>query len=181
LIPAAGLAVAHGTAHVALAHRCGVRAGSTVLVLGAGGGVGLAAVQVALARGARVAAVAAGAAKADALRAEGAHIVLDSLTLGKGGIKAALAAADPSFAPKGVDCVFDPVGGKALADAMKCLAARAAAARVHACIRIWPCCMRADAAAGALRARSGAATSRSSALRAATSRSCRPTCCWSRT
>ena len=117
LVPAAGLAVAFGTAHVALAHRCGVHAGSTVLVLGAAGGVGLAAVQVAKALGARVAAVARGTAKCAALQAEGADLVVDTDTLAhtKGGLKAVLAG----FAPRGVDCIFDPVGGRQLSDAMK--------------------------------------------------------------
>lgn len=42
---AAGLPIAYGTSHVALLHRCHLTAGQTVLVLGAAGGVGLAAVQ----------------------------------------------------------------------------------------------------------------------------------------
>lgn len=42
----AGLPVAFGTAHVALAHRASLKAGQTVLILGAAGGVGMAAVQV---------------------------------------------------------------------------------------------------------------------------------------
>ena len=46
LATSAGLPVAFGTAHVALAHRAGLRAGQTVLILGAAGGVGMAAVQV---------------------------------------------------------------------------------------------------------------------------------------
>ncbi len=117
LVPAAGLAVAYGTAHVALEHRCRVMPGQNVLVLGAAGGVGLAAVQLVKALGARVAAVARGEAKCAALHAEGADCVLDSATL-KGSLKEALA----SFAPKGVHVIFDPVGGKALMDAMKCLA-----------------------------------------------------------
>jgi NADPH2:quinone reductase len=126
LVPAAGLAVAYGTAHVALEHRCGVKAGTRVLVLGAAGGVGLAAVQVARALGARVAAVARGPTKVAALRAEGAEVVIDADTIDykRGGLKAALQAADANFAPRGVDCVFDPVGGKALTDAIKCLAVR---------------------------------------------------------
>lgn len=45
---AAGLPVAFGTAHLALRERANVQAGQTVLVLGAGGGVGVAAVQVRL-------------------------------------------------------------------------------------------------------------------------------------
>ena len=120
LVPAAGLAVAFGTAHVALAHRCNVRPNSTVLVLGAAGGVGLAAVQVAKALGARVAAVARGTAKCAALQAEGADLVIDSdtLTHTKGGLKAALAG----FAPRGCDCIFDPVGGRQLSDALKAAA-----------------------------------------------------------
>ena len=46
LATSAGLPVAFGTAHVALAHRAGLQAGQTVLILGAAGGVGMAAVQV---------------------------------------------------------------------------------------------------------------------------------------
>lgn len=46
LAAAAGLPVAFGTAHLALRERAQLRAGQTVLVLGAGGGVGVAAVQV---------------------------------------------------------------------------------------------------------------------------------------
>lgn len=45
VVAAAGLPIAFGTSHVALLHRCRLRAGQTVLVLGAAGGVGLAAVQ----------------------------------------------------------------------------------------------------------------------------------------
>jgi NADPH:quinone reductase-like Zn-dependent oxidoreductase len=43
---AAGLPIAYGTSHVALLHRCRLTAGQSVMVLGAAGGVGLAAVQV---------------------------------------------------------------------------------------------------------------------------------------
>lgn len=119
VVPAAGLAVAYGTAHVSLDHRCRLRAGQVVLVLGAAGGVGLAAVQVAKAMGARVAAVARGTAKCAALQGEGADLVIDTDTLSsKGGLKAALAG----FAPRGIDVIFDPVGGKLLSDALKAAA-----------------------------------------------------------
>jgi sacsin len=117
---AAALPVAYGTAHLSLVHRCGLRAGQTVLVLGAAGGVGIAAVQIAMALGAKVVAVARGVRKLAALRAEGADVVIDSDALsGPGALKRELAAAGVK---KGVDIVFDPVGGDALAEAMKCCA-----------------------------------------------------------
>lgn len=46
VVKAAGLPVAFGTAHLALLDRARLQAGQTLLVLGAGGGVGMAAVQV---------------------------------------------------------------------------------------------------------------------------------------
>ena len=49
-VTAAGFSVAYGTAHLALTHRGQLRSGETLLVTGAGGGVGLAAVEVALLR-----------------------------------------------------------------------------------------------------------------------------------
>lgn len=120
LVAASGLAVAYGTAEVALSHRCRVAHGHTVLVLGAAGGVGLAAVQVAKALGARVIAVARGTAKCAALRSrESPHLVIDSETLYK---ERTLKQAIAAVAPKGVHCIFDPVGGSMLTEAMKCAA-----------------------------------------------------------
>ena len=117
LVAAAGLPIAFGTAHVALLLRCGLRRGQTLLVLGAAGGVGLAAVQIGRAVGAVVVGVARGARKLDALRAAGADAVVDSSALGSGGLKAAVAGV----VPKGVDVVFDPVGGAMLLDALRCV------------------------------------------------------------
>ena len=68
---AAGLPVAYGTAYLALRERADLRPGQTLLVLGAAGGVGLAAVQLGRVMGARVIAVARGAAKMKALREVG--------------------------------------------------------------------------------------------------------------
>ena len=117
---AAALPVAYGTAHLSLVHRCRLRAGQTVLVLGAAGGVGIAAVQIARALGAKVVAVARGPRKLAALRAEGAEVVIDSDALsGPGALKKELEAAGVR---KGVDVVFDPVGGDALTEALKCCA-----------------------------------------------------------
>lgn len=99
---AAAFQVAYGTAHVALDHRANLRAGETLLVLGAAGGVGLAAVEIGKLMGARVVACARGAAKLDVARSAGADHVIDT------------DIADLRGALKdlgGVDVVFDPVGG----------------------------------------------------------------------
>ena len=74
---AAGLPVAFGTAYLALRYRADLRPGQTLLVLGAGGGVGLAAVQLGKSMGARVVAVARGRPKMAALRAAGADECID--------------------------------------------------------------------------------------------------------
>ena len=107
---AAVLSTPYGTALYALRERGGLQPGETVLVLGATGSVGHAAVQLARVLGARVIAAATGAAKGAAARAAGAHEVID------------LAAEDwkdqvkALAGPRGVDVVVDPVGG-ALTDA----------------------------------------------------------------
>ena len=84
-------------------HRAGLEDGETVLVTGASGGVGSAAVSLAVARGARVVAV-AGVEKHDSLRALGAAAVIDR-------------DADPAeeFGPDSVDVVVDVVGGAGFA------------------------------------------------------------------
>jgi NADPH2:quinone reductase len=75
---AATFTQSHSTALFALRDRAGVQPGETVLVLGAGGGVGLAAIQVARTLGARVLAVASADAKRDAARAAGAEEAVSS-------------------------------------------------------------------------------------------------------
>ncbi|WP_099825636.1 NADPH:quinone oxidoreductase family protein [Oceaniglobus indicus] len=107
---AAAFQIAYGTAHVALSHRAHLRAGETLLVLGAAGGVGLAAVEIGKAMGARVIASARGAAKLQVARAAGADHAIDS------------DAPDLRGALKdlgGVDVVFDPVGGDPFRAAMR--------------------------------------------------------------
>lgn len=99
----AALPVAYGTA-TGMLERAGIGAGETVLVTGASGGVGLALVQLAAARGARVVAVSS-AAKADAVRAAGADRVIDR----SAGVDAVAAAA-----PDGLDAVADVAGGELL-------------------------------------------------------------------
>lgn len=92
------------TAWYALVDRGRLAAGETVLVTGAAGGVGSAAVQVARALGARVVAAVGGALKAQACRELGADVVVDLST-------ADLVEAVRAEVRDGVDVVVDPVGG----------------------------------------------------------------------
>ncbi|MFT3810990.1 MAG: NADPH:quinone oxidoreductase family protein [Micropepsaceae bacterium] len=103
------------TALHALKDRAAMQPGETLLVLGAGGGTGTAAIAVAKVMGARVIGAASSGQKRDAARAAGADEVLDT------------SAADwrealKSLAPKGVDVVFDPVGGAVTETAFRSLA-----------------------------------------------------------
>lgn len=74
---AAGFYANYGTAYSALVQRANARAGETVLILGAAGGVGLAAMQVAKALGLRVIADCRGAAKQALVRDQGADLITD--------------------------------------------------------------------------------------------------------
>ncbi len=99
---AAAFQIAYGTSHLALDHRAQLKAGETLLVLGAAGGVGLTAVEIGKAMGARVIACARGAAKLEAARAAGADHLIDAET------------DDIRTMTKdlgGADVVYDPVGG----------------------------------------------------------------------
>jgi len=106
---AAGFMVAYGTSHLVLTRRAQLKAGETLLVLGAAGGVGLTAVEIGKAMGARVIAVARGAAKLAVAKAAGADHLIDSET---DDIKAAVKALG------GADVVYDPVGGEAFTAAL---------------------------------------------------------------
>ena len=99
---AAGFAIAYGTSHLALTRRAALQPGETLAVLGAAGGVGLTAVEIGAALGARVIAVARGADRLAAARDAGADLCIDSDTCPD--LKAALRQAG------GVDVVYDPVG-----------------------------------------------------------------------
>ncbi|WP_342028334.1 NADPH:quinone oxidoreductase family protein [Paracoccus aminovorans] len=99
---AAGFLIAYGTSHFALTLRAGLRPGETLAVLGAAGGVGLTAVEIGAALGARVVAVARGEDKLAVARAAGAAVCIDSDTCPD--LRAALRELG------GVDVVYDPVG-----------------------------------------------------------------------
>lgn len=105
-VTAAAFPIAYGTAHFALTHRGRLAAGETLLVLGAAGGVGVAAVEVGKLLGARVIAAARGEDKLAIARAHGADEVVD---YEREDLRERLKALTGG---RGVDVVFDPVGGR---------------------------------------------------------------------
>ena len=113
---AAALTIGYQTAYVGLARRAGLRAGETLLVHAAAGGVGSAAVQVGKALGARVLAVVGGAEKAAVATELGADVVIDRT---QGELVPMLKEA---AGRGGVDVVFDPVGGAAYEASTKVVA-----------------------------------------------------------
>jgi NADPH:quinone reductase len=112
---AASMLVDYQTAHHALFEVAAVRAGDSVLVLGAAGGVGSAAVQMAARAGAYVIAAASTAEKRSAALLLGAH---DTVDYSLPDWRAELKARAPSGA---VDVVFDPIGGSMLEPAFRSL------------------------------------------------------------
>ncbi len=101
---ASGFMLVYGTSMHALADKGKLAAGETLLVLGAAGGVGLAAVEIGAAMGARVIAAASSDEKLELARAHGAEIGINYATHDlKGELK--------RLVPKGVDVASDPVGG----------------------------------------------------------------------
>ena len=99
---AAGFLVAYGTSHLALSHRAKLKAGETLLVLGASGGVGLTAVETGKRMGATVIACARGPEKLAIAKRAGADHLINSETDNLRDIVKNLG---------GADVVYDPVGG----------------------------------------------------------------------
>ncbi len=113
---AAGLTITYGTAMHGLKDRGRVAAGETVAVLGASGGAGLAAVEVASALGAEVIAVASSPEKLEICRRHGADLLIDYAT---GDLRDLLKDATGG---RGVDIVYDCVGGAQSERALRALA-----------------------------------------------------------
>lgn len=111
---AAAFGVAHRTAYHTLRSVVRIRPGDDVIVLGAGGGVGLAAVQLATALGARVTAVASSDEKLSIAARYGAVSLVNHTC---GDLRAALREA----LPDGADGVLDPVGGELSEPALRSL------------------------------------------------------------
>jgi len=110
---AAAFPVAYGTSHFALTHRGHLQPGETLLVLGAAGGVGLTAVEIGKAMGARVIAAAGGAEKLAVASSRGADELIDYTTES---IRDRVRAITDG---NGADVVFDPVGGDAFDQALR--------------------------------------------------------------
>ncbi len=110
---AAGVSITYGTAIHGLKDRAQLKAGETIAVLGAAGGAGLAAVEIAKLMGARVIAVASSEAKLAVCRAHGAD---EAVNYGAADLKAGLRALTGEA---GVDVVYDCVGGAASEAALR--------------------------------------------------------------
>jgi len=108
----------YGTCLHALKDRAQLRAGETVLVLGAAGGIGIAAIEIAKALGARVIAAASSEAKLEACREKGADATIDYATEN---LRERLKVLTEG---RGVDVVCDPVGGALSELAVRSLAWR---------------------------------------------------------
>jgi NADPH:quinone reductase len=102
---AAGFELAYGTSYHALKQRGQLCAGETLLVLGASGGVGLAAVEIGKAFGARVIAAAGSDEKLQVAKSHGADVLLNYSQVNLKDQMKELTAG------KGADVIFDPVGG----------------------------------------------------------------------
>jgi NADPH:quinone reductase len=104
-VPASAFVLTYGTSYHALKDRAQLKAGETMLVLGASGGVGIAAIQLGKAMGARVIAAASSDQKLTVCKESGAD---DLINYGQDDLRAKIKAIT---AGKGVDVVYDPVGG----------------------------------------------------------------------
>ncbi|KAG2724045.1 hypothetical protein I3760_02G199900 [Carya illinoinensis] len=118
MVAAGALPVAYGTSHVALVHRAILSSGQVLLVLGAAGGVGLAAVQIGKVCGAIVIAVARGTEKAHFLKSLGVDHVVD---LSYENVTKSVKDFLHARKLKGVDVLYDPVGGKLTKETLRLL------------------------------------------------------------
>lgn len=129
---AAGFLIAYQTAWIGLVQRAALRPGETVLVLGASGGTGSAALQLAGALGASVIAVVNGDSKASRCLDLGATHVVDR---GKEVVSEAVRRLTEG---RGADVVYDPVGGPTANDALRCVAGQGRFLLVGFASGSWP-------------------------------------------
>ena len=112
----AALPIIYPTSYAALVFRAHLAAGETLLVHAAAGGVGIAAVQIGKALGARVIATAGGAEKLEIARREGADVLIDYQK------EDFVARVMESTGGKGADVIYDSVGGEIFEKSLKCIA-----------------------------------------------------------
>lgn len=115
-VQAAGFVVTYSTSYHALVQSADLQPGETVLVLGAAGGVGIAAVEISKALGARVIAAASTDAKLEFARAAGAD---ETINYSNAPLKETVKALT---AGSGADVVYDPVGGELAQQALRATA-----------------------------------------------------------
>jgi NADPH2:quinone reductase len=110
---AAAFIMTYGTSQYALKNRAALKAGETLLVLGAAGGVGIAAVELGKAMGAKVIAACSTQEKVDVAIAHGADagVVYPTGTFDKAGKKALAVIFKQACGPNGADVIYDAVGG----------------------------------------------------------------------
>jgi NADPH:quinone reductase len=112
---AAALGLAYGTSYHALAQRARLQPGENLLVLGASGGVGLAAVEIGKAFGARVIAGASTDQKLQIAKEHGADVLVN---YSQGSLKDKIKELTGG---KGADVIFDPVGGELFDQCARCI------------------------------------------------------------
>jgi NADPH2:quinone reductase len=117
-VDAAAFIMTYATSHHALVDRAALKAGETVLVLGAAGGVGTAAIQIAKAMGAKVIAAASTVEKCDLCKSLGADATINYSTEN---LRDALKTLTEG---KGPDVIYDPVGGEFAEPAFRSIAWR---------------------------------------------------------
>ncbi|MEN3291663.1 MAG: NADPH:quinone reductase [Burkholderiales bacterium] len=115
---AAAVTLTYGTSHHAVVDRAQLKAGETMLVLGAAGGVGLAAIEIGKALGARVIAAASTDEKLEVCKAHGADATINYSTQD---LREAIKAATDG---KGPNVIYDPVGGAYAEPAFRSIAWR---------------------------------------------------------
>ncbi len=117
-VDAAAFIMTYATSHHALIDRGQLKTGETVLILGAAGGVGTAAIQIAKAAGARVIAAASTDEKCALCKAQGADATIN---YGRDNLREAIKALTDG---KGPDVIYDPVGGELAEPAFRSIAWR---------------------------------------------------------
>lgn len=114
-VEASGISTTYGTSYYALQQRAALQPGETLLVTGAAGGVGIAAVQLGKAMGARVIAAASSEQKLAVAKESGADELID---YSDGQLKDKVKALTGG---KGADVIYDPVGGALFDQCLRCI------------------------------------------------------------